>query len=357
MDYKNFSKDTLFDLNIHELRRLGASVGVKSPSNQSKDTLVGNIYSIITGSQEPYKQKDRRGRPPKGDISPINLEMLELRQNEHPMGLGMVATQMPQYNNYCFMCPENANAKRGTVVVRETGMFIAKYPFVVSVDDAMVPKDVALDFNLRQFDVVEFLYVDDNAYIKQVGKILTVNGKEVSPEEVVFNRLEADGKGEEVNVTFNGEKIIFNRGSKVLIRRDQPVTDIKTALDLAESIAKTGDVVIKLLIDKKDALKGDAFTFEALVTDMSSVVVSAANAAMLKAKALVGVGKSVVIIIDDFCSLNAAFSKIYGAEAETFVKRCLFSADHFDNGASLTIFGLTSNKYCDKYAGYFDKTI
>ena len=99
MDYKNFSKDTLFDLNIHELRRLGASVGVKSPSNQSKDTLVGNIYSIITGSQEPYKQKDRRGRPPKGDISPINLEMLELRQNEHPMGLGMVATQMPQYNN------------------------------------------------------------------------------------------------------------------------------------------------------------------------------------------------------------------------------------------------------------------
>ncbi len=357
MDYKNFSKDSLFNLNIHELRRLGASVGVKSPSNQSKDNLVDNIYSIITGSQEPYKQKDRRGRPPKGDVTPISLEMLESRQNALPVGLGMVATQMPQYNNYCFMRPENANAKRGTVVVRETGMFIAKFPFVVSADDAMVPKDLALDFNLRQFDVVEFLYVDDNAYIKQVGKILTVNGKEVAPEEVVFNRLEADGKGEEVSATFNGEKINFNRGSKVLIRRDQPVTDIKIALDLAESIAKTGDVVIKLLIDKKDTIKGDAFTFEALVTDMSSVVVSAANAAMLKAKALVGVGKSVVIVIDDFCSLNAAFAKIYGAEAETFVKRYLFSAEHFDNGASLTIFGLTSNKTCDKYSSYFDKTI
>lgn len=61
----NYTKEKLFNLSIHEVRRIGRAVGVRSPTSLRKEDLVDQIFAIYSGSQEKYIAKDKKGRPSK----------------------------------------------------------------------------------------------------------------------------------------------------------------------------------------------------------------------------------------------------------------------------------------------------
>lgn len=64
---KEWDESTLSSLRIHELRDLARKIGVKCPTALKKEDLVSQSMQILNGEAEPYKAKDKKGRPSKSE--------------------------------------------------------------------------------------------------------------------------------------------------------------------------------------------------------------------------------------------------------------------------------------------------
>ncbi|MBQ2863920.1 MAG: hypothetical protein IJE91_00460 [Clostridia bacterium] len=64
---KEWDESTLSSLRIHELRDLARKIGVKCPTALKKEDLITQSMQILNGETEPYKAKDKKGRPSKSE--------------------------------------------------------------------------------------------------------------------------------------------------------------------------------------------------------------------------------------------------------------------------------------------------
>ena len=367
MDLGNFSREELYAINIHELRKLGQQVGVKSPSSLNKEDLVENIYSIITGIQMPYKQKDKRGRPTKARVDDKffydikNLTTFGSAQNS--LGYGSVASQASEYY-FAGDIPKHL-IKRGTFIKTKNAGKICKYPYVESEQDAYIGQDLINDYNLRDFDIVDYCLVDSNAIIKDVSTVIAVNGKKISEDEVIFNRLGKCGKEGVLVRNFKGNNEIV-RGSRVLVFSDVPFDSNEACQNLCDKFSKLDNAfVIALSLDKQQNFKfnkNNVLSYSSNVIDNPIVSFEACNKALLQAKIQTSIGDNVVIIIDNIETLIKAFKANVSDNAQMHIKRLLFTANTFENGASITIVCLAPNKFktdsaLNDYLEYFDTII
>ncbi|MBQ7453200.1 MAG: hypothetical protein IJS68_02910 [Clostridia bacterium] len=352
---ESLSEDSLYNLNIHDLRKLGSQVGVKSPSSLNKADLVSSILSIVLGVSSPYKQKDKRGRPSKATLSDLEFEEYSSLLGD----VGQMNVASPEFMNYAWDSTPKNQIKTG-VVVAKNGVFKAcKYPFVESAGDVVIPQDVVNDYGLREFDVVSFS-MDKIDGKNEIKEILTVNGWQITEEEKKFNRLEKGrGSALQIKIEANGQNLEVCEGTKALVFA--PVSIKKD--DIATEICRKmeGVSVVKLSIDKEaieNVNKNGVNEFGSLVIDNIMVASQAIKNALGEAKALASEGKKVAIVIDNLVSFGKNFSDCYGANADTYVKRFLFTAGCFKNGASITIIALCpTEKTKAKYADYFDANI
>lgn len=369
MDLRMFSKEGLCELNIHELRKFGQEIGVRSPSSLNKADLVENIYAIITGIQLPYKQKDKRGRPAKATINDNLLNNIKsvntFGSAQNSLGFVNVASQ----GNEIYVTdniPKNL-IRHGIFMKNKSAGKICKFPYVESEQDAYICNELILDYNLHDFDVVDFVLADANSYFKEVSNVISVNGKKVSEEEIYFNRLEKCGKMGSVAFTLKNKTYKLERGSRTLILDNVTFNNTSICDEYVKSLSQIPNTtVIRLCLDKQEISKineSNVITFSSLVVDNPIVSIDACNNATLQAKKEVFNGKDVILIIDNMESLIKIFATSYADNAQMYVKRILFTANSFNNETSITIIGLAptriklENSLTKDYIEYFDNQI
>jgi hypothetical protein len=69
-DKMEYSKDSLSQMDFHNLRIIAREVGVKAPSSKNKSVLVKEILEIVLGERKP-SAPSKLGRPVK---NPIKLD-------------------------------------------------------------------------------------------------------------------------------------------------------------------------------------------------------------------------------------------------------------------------------------------
>lgn len=359
MDFNNFSKESLYEVSIHDLRRLGNSVGVKAPSMLNKDQLIDSIYSIVTGECLPYIQKDKRGRPTKpaidnSSISGGLINNFEFGGQGLGLGVGQVASQA---SPYIFGAVNSSNVLSGVFIDGGAYAKICKYPYVESADDAYISRELIDDYNLHPFDVVGYV-LTPNVGVKEVDYVVEVNGRRIADEEVMFNRLErialAKSRIPGLNVKLGG---------KYLIPCDVKPADTLNSAQVIDKIDKNKFNIIRLCVDKKQVEEIDGVTtFKSLVVDSPKVSINACSDALLSAKTSAAEGKNTVFVIDCLSPLISVFKENYADNASMFLKRVLFTADNFSNGGSITILCLVSEDKLETqdvcaYIDYFDKIL
>lgn len=357
MNFETFSKEKLYELTIHNLRRLGSSIGVKAPSSLSKDRLIESIYSIVSGVSLPYTQKDKRGRPTKSAVEPIVgggfKTTFELDGLNFGFGLGNVATQASPY----VFGSHSSNNKAGIFMEKGEYSKICKYPYVESEDDAYISKELVSDYDLHPFDVVSYVLVE-NSTVKEVSSVVEVNGRKITDYEVMFNRLDRLGLGKNKIAELN-----VKLGGKYLLPCGVKSANSSESDKIINLLDKEKYSVVRLSLDKQQVSQIDNIkSFNSFVIDNSKVSVQSCANALVSAKTLATEGKNVVMVIDNLSSLISAYKENYSDNFGVFVKRLLFSAGTFSNGSSITILCLVSGEKLDSLAvqdfvDYFDKTL
>lgn len=346
MELDLISQANLNLINIGELRALGASIGVRAPSTLKKSELIEKIKAIITGKTEPELKKDNRGRPSKNrDISKF-----------YEMGLTFDNIYNPSVSSVASQNDENAyitsfvDALSGFVISDKNGFKIKKYPYVDSPEDAFVSAGLARDYGLKDYDEVRYLLVNSNAQIKEVSKIISVNGASLSEPEIIFNRLNAIKCDAFEKYSVGGKSIRIFKGKRNIIFSN-PAYDNNEGDGVCEEIAKKDNkLVIELSINKEVATNlndKNIVSFNALAVDDPRKIETEINKAIICAKTGVSEGKQVYLIIDWFEALVDFMKNKSPNSSLVDLKRILFLANAYENNSSLTLIALSSGKIKD----------
>ena len=338
MNFDVATKEGLYNLNIHELRKLGSQVGVKSPSSLNKETLVEAIFSIVVGEIKPYKQKDRRGRPQKATMEDVGLVKSVFGGD---VGLMKVASGEIRL--------DGSSVKTGTIVSKNGYKYARTYPFIEGPDDAIISKTLEKDYALREYDVIRYILVDNHTPSKEVGKIITINNCPVSEYEVVLNRLE---KVNAPQRALKIDNINIKEGQKVAIKVAANYKDGSLSQNMANGL-KDKRKVIRLCLEKEEKTNTDAGedVFMGLAIDNVLAGLELTSKAFARAKEYICAAKNIVLIIDNFNSLVKIYEANYKNNAEAFIKRLLGLSGQYNNGAVLTIVCL-ADKDSDALGGY-----
>lgn len=365
MNIGNFSRDELYAINIHDLRKMGQQVGVKSPSSLNKEQLIENIYSIITGTKMPYKQKDKRGRPSKATLNEKMFADLKsittFGSGESLFGFSGVASQGP--DPYLTEGEKHKNVKRGTFIVNKNVAKVCKFPYVESKDDAFVSADLIEDYDLHNFDIVDYCLVNDGAMFKEVSFITAVNNRPISSKEIMFNRLNKCGISKKQLQVDLPHKIYV--GGRYLVFKNSNFKNTTSGDELVLSLDNGKYKIIRICLDKQNIAEiksENILTFSSLVVDNPKVGIDACFDALLEAKVLAAEGENVAIVVDNLQALIKAFKASYADNATMFIKRFLFSTNTFSNNSSITMLCLaqkegTANNAISEYVEYFDDII
>ena len=346
------SKEGLYNLNIHELRKLGSQVGVKSPSSLNKENLVDAIFSIVMGEIEPYKQKDRRGRPQKATIEDVGAF-----SGYYGGDVGLMRVASGNIRQMQEQMQEAKNQiKTGTIVAKNGFLYVRKYPFIESEDDAIISKKIEKDYALREYDVLRYVLVNEMAPNKEVGQIITINNCPVSEFEILLNRLE------KVNTIGKPIKLgvqTIKEGQRVILKAKTNFKSTQDAENVANMLKEKYNVVC-LCLEKETPIKNNGEDmFVGYATDNVLAGLALTNRAIDKAREHICNLKNAVLIIDNFNSLVKIYEANYKNNAEAFIKRLLCLAGQYSNGASLTIIALAdlnANPLAN-YKEFIDKTI
>jgi len=336
VDFANFSKTELFSVNIHELRKLGQIVGVKSPSSLKKEELVDKIYEIVTGVKEPNIKKDKRGRPSKNIDFNIYANGIDAT---NPFGLarGVASSANQTYSNTLM----NSHHLKGVFMSNGSSGKVKKFPYVDSPDDAFVSSNLIASYGLRDFDVIEFSLINGSAMVKEVGFIFTVNGKRFSPDELIFNQLERVDNFKTVQTVIGDKKVNIKRGGRTLVYAgvNYETTAVSDAL-VTRLSSNPKNVVIKLNLDKErigDIAAPNVKVFSSLVIDSVVKALNEIDSAFSAARSQAVAGGNVYIVIDSLEALVDVNNKEKQSAGITEVKRDLFLAGAFENGSTISI--------------------
>lgn len=172
-----FSNRELQKMDIHELRVLARQVGVSSPTSKKKADLIDCIISIITGKTVPELKNINRGRPAKHIISEYNIEssseyksIFEIGEFQDDM---FVASPSTDYS-----LNKRNTVVHGVVTKQPDGIYLKKFKFADTLDDALVSADMVEVYALKENDVVAYTKVNSSVTIHSInGKPANATGK------------------------------------------------------------------------------------------------------------------------------------------------------------------------------------
>lgn len=176
VDANIYNKDSLMLLNIRDLRDIGRTFGVPSPTTKGKDELVDYILKILYGEVKG-EVRNTRGRPNTRSfdmdkyVSEIKKRSI-VKPAEFSYSAGAVDFSLtlaaPNTNH-----TNSADIVQRVFVKDEKGAYLRVHAFVESEQDIKVSKDLESRFEFENFDMVEIIVADD------LFKIISVNGKKI----------------------------------------------------------------------------------------------------------------------------------------------------------------------------------
>jgi len=245
-----YTRESLLDLGIYDLRELGRDVGVVSPTTLKKEQLVDAILSVIYGEAPKRNVGKGRGRPSRNKNKPCQLFVDLVNKIEEPIlninfvdadysfdeyesqFMGAVASSK---NEYSADKDGSVSVLTGVVNISEQGAQLKKFKFVDSHEDVNLSNKIVQQYDLKDNDVVEALCDKKN---KQVLQVLKVNDGLALGDRPVANKREQSVQVEVLGktITTNASNLVY---LPVLKEREQTIDKIaKTFEDLDYNIVK-----------------------------------------------------------------------------------------------------------------------
>lgn len=363
---KVFSKDTLSNMGIFELRDYARSVGVDSPTIYKKDVLIDKIIAILEGEAQP-KPRTNRGRPPKPLISAAPST-----QGDY------ISTPVIPHENIASVNGVNelaleydAEEREGILEIHNDGYgFIRVRNYEPSEKDAYLSSQIIKKYRLRKGDLVKG-QVRKLREDKQIAifNILSINGR--PPEEmqkrVNFDdlvpiypneRFKLELPNSRFDIAIRSIDLIapIGKGQRSMIVSPPKAGKTTLLKKIANSISvnhKEAHLIV-LLIDERPeevtdmqrSIKGEVVysTFD----ESPEHHIRAAELVLARAKRLVELNQDVVILLDSLTRLARAYNLTIPPTGRTLSggidpgalhspKRFFGSARNIENGGSLTI--------------------
>ena len=267
-DENLYTKDDLNNLGIYDLREIGRSVGVPSPTTMKKEQLIDYILKIIYGEDIKTSKGKLSGRPARKAQKSNNIfiDLIEkveapkcnktfIEKDDHKStsfaygGLisSKVASSGSSYINSAEYKEDNLCLKTGTVCYEEDKIVVRKYRFVASITDPFIPKKLVEDYALRDNDIIEYLLDNEGA---SVAQIIKKNGEIASRIEIQKNPNILREQSEQLEIK-NGVYIATN-SSNIVYAPTQLERE-----DLIERMAKVfrnlDYAVVKVCFDRTSA--------------------------------------------------------------------------------------------------------
>ncbi len=164
-------KKTLDDMVLHDLRKIGRAVGVKSPTTQQKPDLIASILDVEYGRTPPTNS--RRGRHPKSQELPTP-ETQEAADGKRPAVSRTVRGIATLLSDGCaILTAEWLSQETGPVAFTPA-------------ENVKVPAGVALESNMRTGDLVVGVARTDESGAVSLYSVGSVNGR---PLDEAKNRV------------------------------------------------------------------------------------------------------------------------------------------------------------------------
>lgn len=267
-DENLYTKEDLNNLGIYDLREIGRSVGVPSPTTMKKEQLIDYILKIIYGEDIKTSKGKLRGRPARKTQKSNNLfiDLIEkvetpkcnktfIDRNNYNVGSfaygglisSKVASSSSSYINSAEYTDDNLCLKTGTVCYEEDKIVVRKYRFAASVTDPFIPKKIVEDYGLRDNDIIEYLLDNDGASVAQVIK---KNGEIANRIEIQKNPNVLREQSEQLEVK-NGVYIATNSSNIVYAPTQRDREDL---VERMTKIFRNLDyAVVKVCFDRTSA--------------------------------------------------------------------------------------------------------
>lgn len=294
-----YNKQSLSLLNIRDLRDMGRSLGVPSPTTKSKEELIDFILKIIYGEIES-PARTNRGRP---NTRQFNMEKYVAEIEKRTIMTPSMLEKASEDFNFSLKLasPKNvseAQIKQSVFVEEDDGAYLRKHAFVKSEDDIEVSKEIQNKYGLENFDVVEFYEH------LEMFKIVSINGKKVDGK---LDRFSAMGH----EFVCGGTQVFHLSTKEEITNQIRQISDdcnkkgISTIILSANSCKY--DDAIHIYFDEND---GPSQIYKTVMQFVS------------KAEEFMYQNESVVAIIDDIEKIEAAI-KTFDEEVKERIKKHL----------------------------------
>ena len=329
-----YTREDLNNLGIYELREVGRSVGVPSPTTLKKEQLIDYILAIIYGEDIKKSSGKLRGRPARNKQKSTNLFIDLIEKVETPK-CNKTFIDQKQYDysgfNYSSLISskvaspkspyinsaeyeDNLTLKKGTVCYEEDKIVVRTLRFIDSANDPLIPKAIIEDYNLRDNDIIEYLLDNEG---RNVLQIIKKNG-EIA--ERVYEKATLNLREQSEQLDLHGGHYIKTNASNVVYAPTQADRE-----DLIEKSAKLFQAldysVVKVCFDRNaptinlsSSAKKTEFYTQSIGDEYETMAI--AEMAIDKAKFYNALGFKTVLLIDNLSWLMSVVKtypeEIYG---------------------------------------------
>ena len=164
IDKNIYNQESLSLLNIRDLRDIGRTFGVPSPTTKSKDELIDYILKILYGEIKG-ETRSTRGRPNNRSFNQEKyLNEIKKRSIVKPDMFVYPETEVDF--SLKVACPSSVHTtereiKQRVFVKDEDGAHLRVHGFIESTEDLTISKEIETKYGLENFDIVEIAQSGD----------------------------------------------------------------------------------------------------------------------------------------------------------------------------------------------------
>lgn len=221
IDKNIYNQESLSLLNIRDLRDIGRTFGVPSPTTKSKDELIDYILKILYGEIKG-ESRSTRGRP---NNRTFNQEkyLNEIKKRSIVRPDAFMYPESDAEFSLKVASPKSMHVQENEVKQRvfikeDDALYLRVHGFIESAEDLTISKAIEEKYHLENFDIVEIVEAGG------LFNIVSVNGKSVKDKFEDFRCLGHTFK--------NGGKQVFHFSTK---------EEIKTEISNIEKSCKEKD--------------------------------------------------------------------------------------------------------------------
>ena len=328
-------ENKLNELNIFALRDLARKTGVNSPTSKKKEELIKGIVEIMSGKKEPVINKTKQGRPPKvfgydfanvfnSNQSLTKLTLSQPSQEFSNEDVTTVAGWLEPVNNNAAILWVNKNLKN---------------------ENFFIPKEVLNGLEVRSGDrVVAEVQIDENQqFIKKIFSINDCPINQFTNSRENYSSIEHCFVNK--SLTFNKDEynnLQLKVGGNIYVYGANNNDNTMTVVDMLNSCKIDNKIYLNIsLAEKNKALLNNITNSETFVANIDDDIDTVRRLIALvieRAKRILEIGESVLVVVDDFLSISSV-----DRDNLNYVKKLASITKATENKGAITLLAIMPN--------------